>query len=119
VKMIESGLQLSEYQAGINEKILQIFEKCKLKLKYILLSFQARKAFTVYLQVTLNCLFIYFYYYGSCTAGCGITGCRTSGCGYNWVAANLLRLQGVRATSGCGLQVGAGYKWLRLQLGGA
>jgi hypothetical protein len=29
VKMIESGLQLSEYQAGENEKILQILEKCE------------------------------------------------------------------------------------------
>jgi len=105
VKMIESGLQLSEYQAGKNGKISQILEKCeflnffKFKLKTILLPFQARKAFTVYLQVTLNCLFIYFYYYGSCTAGCGVTVCRTSGCGYNWVAANLVRLP-----------VGAGYK---------
>jgi hypothetical protein len=73
VKMIESGLQLSEYQAGKNENISQILEKYeflnffKLKLKTILLSFQARKAFTVYLQVTLNCLFIYFYYYETCT----------------------------------------------------
>ncbi len=65
VKMIESGLQLSEYQAGKNgRKLIQILDKCeslnflKLKLKAIHFSLQARKAFTVYLQVTLNCLFI-------------------------------------------------------------